>query len=203
MSKVAIITGAGRGIGAAIAKRLLANNFNVVIAEKDLSLKKLWPNSANILFIKTDIASEVSIKEMVSKTVRHFGKIDALVNNAGLLPDSLPSIEKMPLKTWHNFIQTNLTGAFLCSKHTIPHLRKTKGSILNIASTRFLQSEGNDAPYSAAKGGLVSLTHALAIECGPSIRINCISPGWINSGNEHLKKSDHTQHPVGRVGRKP
>ena len=198
-TKVAIVTGAGKGIGAEIARQLLREQMNVVIAEADASLKD-FENSSRVLFVKTDVKSEDSIKKMVHQTVKHFGRIDALINNAGVLPDNLPSMEKMSLKIWNKFIDTNLTGAFLCAKHAIPHLRKQKGAIVNIASTRAFQSEGEDGPYSASKGGLVSLTHALAVELGPEIRVNCICPGWIHTHKEKLRKIDHEQHPAGRVG---
>ena len=200
-SKVVIITGGGRGIGAAIAALLLSQNMRVVIAEMDASLKNiLLKDPSRLLFVKTDVRSEASVKQLMNRTLKHFGRIDALINNAGILPDNLPSIEKMPLKTWNAFIDTNLTGAFLCAKHAIVHLRKQKGSVINIASTRALQSEGRDEPYSASKGGLVAFTHALAVSLGPDIRVNCISPGWIHTGKEPLRKIDHEQHPVGRVG---
>jgi NAD(P)-dependent dehydrogenase (short-subunit alcohol dehydrogenase family) len=201
-TKVAVITGGGKGIGAEIARHLLLQNMNIVIAEMDMSLKSdILNDPSRLFFMKTDVKSESSVKNMIQQTVKHFKRIDVLINNAGILPNNLPSIENMPLKTWDEYINTNLTGAFLCTKHAIPHLRKSKGSIINIASTRALQSEGNDEPYSASKGGLVALTHALAVSLGPDIKVNCISPGWINTGKERLKKSDHQQHPSGRVGK--
>jgi NAD(P)-dependent dehydrogenase (short-subunit alcohol dehydrogenase family) len=105
---------------------------------------------------------------------------------------------------------TNLTGPFLCSKHAIPLLRCVNGTIVNIASTRALQSEPHTEAYSASKGGVVALTHALAVSLGPEIRVNCVSPGWI-AVEEWRKKAtrkpialtvnDHAQHPAGRVGR--
>jgi NAD(P)-dependent dehydrogenase (short-subunit alcohol dehydrogenase family) len=200
-SKVAIVTGGGKGIGAAIVRNLLSQNMRVAIAEIASLKDPILKNDDRIVFVKTDIKNEESVTKMVQQTFKHFGRIDALINNAGLLPKNLPAIEKMPLKKWNEFIQTNLTGAFLCAKYAIPHLRKQKGTIINIASTRALQSEGTDTPYSASKGGLVALTHALAVDLGPDIRVNCISPGWINSENELLRKIDHEQHPVGRVGK--
>ncbi|MES2121560.1 MAG: SDR family oxidoreductase [Chlamydiota bacterium] len=201
-SKVVIVTGGGKGIGAGIVRRLLSEQMRVVIAEISLEHKKDFSaeDPSHLLFVKTDIRSEASIKAMIQKAIRHFGRIDAIVNNAGIMPKDAP-IEKMALKTWNDFIATNLTGAFLCTKHAIPHLRKQKGAIINIASTRALQSEGYDAPYSASKGGLVALTHALAVSLGPEIRVHCISPGWIHTDKTRLKKADHAQHPAGRVGK--
>ena len=200
--KVAIVTGGGKGIGAEISRRLIAENWRVVVAEIKETLKKsTLDDPARLLFVKTDVSSEASVKNMVQKTLTHFGRIDALINNAGILPNQDKSIENVSLKIWKKYIDINLTGAFLCTKYTIPYLRKSKGSILNIASTRAMQSEGNDAPYSATKGGLVSLTHALAVSLGPAIRVNCISPGWVHTDNKPLRKVDHMQHPAGRVGK--
>ena len=85
------------------------------------------------------------------------------------------------------------------TKHAAPHLRRVRGAIVNIASTRALQSEPDTEAYAAAKGGLVALTHALAMSLGPQVRVNCVSPGWI--AHSRVKKKDHAQHPVGRVGR--
>jgi NAD(P)-dependent dehydrogenase (short-subunit alcohol dehydrogenase family) len=85
------------------------------------------------------------------------------------------------------------------AKHCAPHLRAARGAIVNIASTRALQSEPQTEAYAAAKGGLVALTHALAMSLGPRVRVNCISPGWI--AHQPVRKKDHAQHPVGRVGR--
>lgn len=201
-SKVAIVTGGGHGIGAEIARHLLAQNMRLVIAEIDESLKRhVLKDSSRLLFVKTDIKNESQVKKMVQLTIKHFGRIDALINNAGILPQLNTPIEKTSLETWNDYIGTNLTGAFLCAKHAIPYLRKTKGNIVNIASTRFMQSEKNDAPYSATKAGLVGFTHSLAVSLGPHIRANCISPGWIHTDQKPLRKIDHQQHPAGRVGK--
>lgn len=107
-------------------------------------------------------------------------------------------------------IGTNLTGMFLCVKHSVSHLRCARGAIINIASTRAIQSEPNTEAYSAAKGGVLAFTHALAMSLGPDIRVNCISPGWIDvsewkkcrlAKNPHFTEQDHAQHPAGRVGK--
>lgn len=202
--KVIIVTGGGRGIGLGITKLLLSQNMNVVVAEVNDTFKQSLPHhSDNLLFIQTDVKSESSVEKMIKQTVTHFGKIDALINNAGIFTTNqhVP-VEKLSLDEWCHIIDINLTGTFLCSKHAVPHIRKQKGSIVNIASTRAFQSEPNTEPYSASKGGIVALTHSLAISLGPDIRVNCISPGWINTSESNaLREIDHTQHPVGRVGK--
>lgn len=200
--KVAIVTGGGKGIGAEIALQLLSQDIRVVVAEIDPTHKSYnVRDPSRLLFVKTDVKKESSIKQMIKKTVENFGRIDYLINNAGMLPDENTIFKNISLKTWNEYIATNLTAAFLTAKYAEAYLRKSKGAIVNIASTRFLQSEGGCEPYAASKGGLVSLTHELAISLGPDVRVNCISPGWIDTQNEKLTKKDHEQHPVGRVGK--
>jgi NAD(P)-dependent dehydrogenase (short-subunit alcohol dehydrogenase family) len=107
-------------------------------------------------------------------------------------------------------LAVNLTGPLLCAKHAASYLRKARGSIVNIASTRAFMSEPDTEAYSASKGGIAALTHSLAMSLGPEVRVNCISPGWIDTGSwkktsrrrqETLSEADHGQHPAGRVGR--
>ena len=118
-------------------------------------------------------------------------------------------LDTLSLEDWHRYIGSHLTGAFLCCKHALPALRDARGAIVNVASTRAVQSEPHTEPYAAAKGGLVALTHALAISEGPLVRVNAISPGWIATDawrkparrrQPKLSSEDHGQHPVGRVG---
>jgi NAD(P)-dependent dehydrogenase (short-subunit alcohol dehydrogenase family) len=191
--KTALVTGAARGIGAGIARLLAERGYEVAIAD----LEK--PKNGNF-FIRTDVSSEPSVRACVRAVVRELGRLDALINNAGIAgPDNGP-VEKLALAEWNRRIGTNLTGMFLMTKHCVPHLRAARrGAIVNIASTRALQSEPDTEAYAASKGGVVALTHALAMSLGPRIRVNCISPGWIAHGR--LRKKDHAQHPAGRAGR--
>lgn len=200
--KVAIVTGAGRGIGAGIARYLLREHWKVVAAEVNPDLQQKLPDHPSLFFIETDVKNELSVKKMIDAAVSHFGQIDALINNAGILPNHRVPVEELSLEQWSETIDVNLTGAFLCSKHAVPHLRKQKGTIVNIASTRAFQSEPHTEPYSASKGGIAALTHALAMSLGPDIRVNCVCPGWIHTEDpKTLSQSDHAQHPVGRVGK--
>ena len=155
--------------------------------------------SGGHFFVRTDVSSEPSVKRCVAATVRELGRLDALVNNAGIAQAASGPVERLSLAEWNRRIGTNLTGAFLMAKHCVPHLRKARGAIVSIASTRALQSEPDTEAYAAGKGGLVALTHALAISLGPQVRVNCISPGWI--AHQRLGRKDHLQHPVGRAGR--
>jgi NAD(P)-dependent dehydrogenase (short-subunit alcohol dehydrogenase family) len=159
------------------------------------------------VFIQTDVSSEEQVAKLVEQTAHRFGRIDALINNAGISIGK--PLECLSLEEWNRVLGVNLTGAFLCAKHASPHLRKQGGCIINIASTRAFMSEADTEAYSASKGGIAALTHALAISLGPSIRVNCISPGWIETGPwkkssrtsaAELSEEDHLQHPAGRVG---
>jgi NAD(P)-dependent dehydrogenase (short-subunit alcohol dehydrogenase family) len=190
VEKTALVTGGAQGIGKAIAELLARRGYLVAVADVQKS---------EFFFVKTDVAREASVRACIRSVVRRFGRLDALVNNAGLTsPDDGP-IEKLDLARWNRRIGVNLTGAFLMAKHAVPHLRRARGAIVNIASTRALQSEPDTEAYAASKGGLVALTHALALSLGPEVRVNCISPGWISP--TPVRKKDHAQHPVGRVGR--
>ncbi len=211
--KVVIITGGAQGIGKGIAKYLVETGMKIIIADSDIEAGEEtvveYSTQGIIQFVATDVTDETSVKQAVNTTIESFGQIDALVNNAGISSPGRTPVEELTLEDWNKVIATNLTGYFLFAKHTIPHLRKTQGAIVNIASTRALQSEPNTEAYSASKGGVVALTHALAMSLGPNIRVNCISPGWIEVSNwkknvlrhePKLSLIDHQQHPVGRVG---
>ena len=212
--KVAIVTGGGQGIGKAIAKRFLEEKMKVVIAEIDQEAGREteaeYKNLGSIEFIQTDVSNEDSVKNLIRETNHNFGQIDVLVNNAARANPENSPLTELSLDDWNHTISINLTGVFLCSKHSVAHLRKNKGTIINIASTRALMSEPNTEAYSASKGGVVALTHALAISLGPDIRVNSISPGWIDVSEwqklakrhrTELTEQDHQQHPVGRVGK--
>ena len=157
------------------------------------------PIGQNGRVVVGDVGSESDVKDAIQEAVDTFGGLDALVNNAGI--GITRPLEKLTLEEWNRVIGTNLTGTFLCAKHAAPHLRKSNGAIVNIASTRARQSEANTEAYSASKGGIVALTHAMAVSLGPDIRVNCISPGWIETDPEAVhSETDEAQHPCGRVG---
>lgn len=206
-----IVTGGAQGIGKVISQQLLEKGFCVSVFDIDdeaIEEFKVETKSEHIVFLKTDVADEESVTKSVAASVKMFGKISGLINNAAIQIDK--PVTELSFEEWNRVIGVNLTGAFLCTKHATPWLQKSNGSIINISSTRAIQSEANTEAYSASKGGILALTHALAISLGPEIRVNCISPGWIDvSGIKKKSKSkqitlsetDHLQHPAGRVGK--
>ncbi len=190
--KTALVSGAAQGIGAGIARVLAGRGYDVAVAD-------LRAPAAQFFFVRTDVSREPSVRACVRAVLREFGRLDALVNNAGIAGPASGPVEKLRLAEWNRRIGTNLTGVFLMTKHCVPHLRAARGAVVNIASTRALQSEADTEAYAASKGGVVALTHALAMSLGPRVRVNCISPGWI--AHRKLRGKDHAQHPVGRAGR--
>lgn len=193
--RAVLVTGGAKGIGRATAALLAKRGYRVAVAD-------LGPPAGpakRFFFHQTDVSSEPAVRDCVRAVVKRFGRLDALVNNAGIADPANGPLEKLSLAEWNRRIGTNLTGAFLMAKHCAPHLRAARGAIVNIASTRALQSEPQTEAYAASKGGLVALTHALAMSLGPRVRVNCISPGWI--AHQRVSRKDHQQHPVGRVGR--
>jgi NAD(P)-dependent dehydrogenase (short-subunit alcohol dehydrogenase family) len=188
-----LVTGGAQGIGSDIARLLSQRGYRVAIADVKPA------REGGMLFIRCDISREPAVRSCVRQVLKRFGRLDALVNNAGIAGPNNGPVEKLALREWNRRIGVNLTGAFLMTKHAAPHLRRVRGAIVNIASTRAVHSERDTEAYAAAKGGLVALTHALAMSLGPKVRVNCISPGWI--AHSAVTKRDHEQHPVGRVGR--
>jgi len=210
--RAAIVTGGGQGIGKAIVQRLLREGLSVVVADLDNEAgeetEKDLVSLGRVKFIHADVADEQMVRDVVEQTMHSFGHVDLVVNNAGIM--ARRPVTELSLDEWNKVISVNLTGAFLFAKYAAPFLRDRQGSIVNIASTRAFMSERDTEAYSASKGGLLALTHALAVSLGPEIRVNCISPGWIDVSEwqkksrrhkEDLTPEDHLQHPVGRVGR--
>jgi hypothetical protein len=209
-TRVMLVTGGAQGIGKGIASLLAARGYRVVAADhdtqagRDLDLPDVW-------FTPCDVSREPSVRRCIAAVLRRFGRLDALINNAGLADPASGPLEKLRLADWNRRIAVNLTGVFLMAKHAAPHLRGTRGVVVNIASTRALQSEPDAESYAASKGGVVALTHAMAMSLGPEVRVNCVSPGWIDVSGEwrkrsarkplKLRRADHVQHPAGRVGR--
>ncbi|GHD51516.1 NAD(P)-dependent dehydrogenase, short-chain alcohol dehydrogenase family [Marinobacter persicus] len=208
-----LITGGAQGIGKGIASHFLNKGWRVAVLDRDAeaieACRQDLGEPDNLSLITVDVSREPDVIRALAEAMEWAVRLDALVNNAGIPDPETGPIETLELSEWQRRIDVNLTGAFLMAKHTVPHLRKNQGSIVNIASTRALQSEPNCEAYAASKGGLIALTHSLAISLGPDVRANSISPGWIDvrawqanapANPEPLSASDRNQHPSGRVG---
>ena len=205
-----IITGGAQGIGKIITLELLKSNFSVSVFEKDkeaIDELKHETKDQECHFYNSDVSDEEDVVAAINDSVKTNQGLYALINNAAISINK-PIID-LTLQEWKKVIDTNLTGAFLCSKYALPHLKKTKGCIINMASTRAFQSEPDTEAYSASKGGIFALTHAMAMSAAPDVRVNCISPGWIDvsaikkktlAHQIDISQNDHNQHPAGRVG---
>ncbi|MGO4539509.1 SDR family NAD(P)-dependent oxidoreductase [Paenibacillus sp. 2TAB19] len=205
--KVVLITGAGGGIGRVVALAYAQQGAVVVITDK---LEDKLEETASLLQEKgfdshrygADMSKPEQIVALIDQIGELLGTIDIVINNAGF------GIWKSPydleLDEWDDVINTNLRGTFVCAREAAKLMRASGGgSIVNISSTRALMSEPNSEAYAASKGGILSLTHALAVSLGPDrITVNAICPGWIENGDySQLRSEDHTQHPAQRVGR--
>ena len=198
--RIALITGAAHGIGRATARQLLDEGWN--IGALDLSAAQLervfGKQTRRVAMIAGDVGDEATAKRAVTVTIERFGQLDGVVSNAGMMIRK--PLRQLTFAEWRRVLDVNLTAAFLLAKAAERALRATSGAFVSIASTRAEMSEPDTEAYAASKGGLVALTHALAISLAP-VRVNCVSPGWIDTGKVPLKRKDHAQHPVGRVGR--
>ena len=205
--KVVIVTGAGKGIGHCIARTYAGEGAKVVLAEKDDGLgsdieKSILSSGGSAKYIQTDVSRQKDIENLIIRTVELFGKIDILINNAGITKWKSPY--DLPIEEWDEIINTNLRSVFLFSREAAKVMKAHGGgSIINIASTRAIMSEPNSEAYAASKGGIVALTHALAASfANDHIQVNCISPGWIETGDySQLREVDHNQHLSQRVGK--
>ncbi len=197
--KSAIVTGGERGIGRAIATALLDDGFSVSIVGYDQQAAKDLPQ--DLPFYHCDMADYLAVAKTIQSICVESEQLHALVCNAGIASPQCDNIEEIDIADWQRVLDVNLSGPFYCAKAAAPFLRKAKGSIVTIASTRAAMSEPNTFAYSASKGALVSLTHCLAISLGPNIRVNSVSPGWIlTNPTEPTTEADKSQHPVGRIG---
>ncbi len=212
--KVVIVTGGGQGIGRGVARGFAREGAVVIIADNDAEAglenqAAIRASGGRAFFIPTDIAAADAVRALMARVAADHGRIDVLINNAGLSRKS--SLFDESMAAWDEVIGVNLRGTFMCCKYAAPFLVKQPGSaIVNIASTRALMSEPDSEAYAASKGGLLALTHALAVTLGPQgVRVNAVSPGWIEVRDWQKSRlaetpqhspADRSQHPVGRVG---
>ena len=176
--KVVIVTGAGTGIGAGTARRFLQEGASVVLngrREHKLHETVAGFNHAKALIHPGDVSDEFYVKRLIEASVRHFGKLDVLVNNAGFA--IFGPFEQTTTEVWRRTMATNLDGLYFACREALPHLLKTKGSIVNLSSASGLGGDWGMSAYNAAKGAVTNLTRALALEYGSrGVRINAVAP---------------------------
>lgn len=205
--KVVAVSGGAQGIGRAVAQRFAAAGYAVSIADPDAAagreaVRLVERAGAECLFVRADVGIPAQIRSWISRTVAKLGCPAALINNAGI--GRRAPFLKLKLEDFDRVIAVNLRATFLASQAVARQMVKSKvrGAIINIASTRAFMSEAGTEAYTASKGGIVALTHGMAISLGPlGIRVNSISPGWIETRGKKHSRRDRLQHPVGRVGR--
>jgi meso-butanediol dehydrogenase/(S,S)-butanediol dehydrogenase/diacetyl reductase len=182
--KAAIVTGAGSGIGRAIATLFAEEGARVAVVDVSESdgketVELLRKRGGDAIFIQGDISNSAIVKRMVETTVKKYERVDILCNNAGV--ESMGSILEITEENWDKVMSINLKGVFLCSKHSVPKMVENGGGvIINIASVLGLIGSKGEAAYCASKGGIISLTRAMALDFAPhNIRVNCICPGSV------------------------
>ncbi|HUU12424.1 MAG TPA: SDR family oxidoreductase, partial [Terriglobia bacterium] len=184
--RVAVITGSASGIGRATALEFAKEGARVVVADINSqgaseTAKLITAGGGTAVAVEVDVSNADSVQNLAHKTLEAFSRIDVLVNNAAIQVNK--TVEDTTVEEWNREIAVNLGGVFLCSKYFLPHLRKTKGSIVNMASVNGFFVEPTCAGYCATKGAIIALTKAMAIDHGKEgVRVNCICPGYIDAG---------------------
>lgn len=207
LNKVAIVTGGSKGIGASIVKKLSQNGYSVILNynTSKIEAEKIALTNKNIHLFKADVSNYFEVQSLVNYAITNFGKIDLLVNNAGI--DLIKTINDTSIEDFDNILKTNLYSAFYTSKEVSKYMINQKfGSIINISSIWGLIGASCEMAYSVSKAGLDAMTKSLAKELGPSnIRINSIAPGIIDTDmnkflNEKEKKSIISEIPLEKIG---
>ncbi|UQZ73260.1 3-ketoacyl-ACP reductase [Niallia circulans] len=211
MNKVVIITGAGTGVGRATALKLAAEGAKVVInynqSEKEAHkvVNEIKQNGGIAIAYKANVANEKEVKELVSQTVQTFGSIDGLVNNASITAQiAMDNLDALTDEIWDSLFSVNVKGMFHCIKAVVPYMKKQhSGVIVNMGSVAGMTGIGSSIPYAATKSAIHTMTRSLAIALAPSIRVNSISPGAVETrwwaGNEEKMYQLAGKLPLQRI----
>ena len=214
-SRVVLITGSSRGIGAGLAMGFARRGFAVVVNysksdnEANARYKEITgiTRPDNAMLVKCDVSKRHAVKDMFDSIIVRFGRVDFLINNAGLNLDG--PFMKMTDDQWQRVIDINLTGNFICSQEFVFHFKGEVGHIINIGSGTAFRGRKNGCNYCSSKAGVVNLTKCLALELAPKIRVNCIVPGFIETEEVMTRYDLHTKQnyeaavasiPMGRMG---
>jgi NAD(P)-dependent dehydrogenase (short-subunit alcohol dehydrogenase family) len=215
--KVALVTGAGRGIGRAIAERLASDGAAVVASQRTVPegeelARTLSDQGLELAFVPADVRDEGDCERVVGETLSRYGRIDVLCNNAGV--GLLKSVTETDREAYDRVLDTNVWGIFTCSRYAIPHMiAGGGGSIVNIGSVAASVGFATDAAYCASKGAVHALTRQMALDyAGDGVRVNCVAPGFIETEQVRVYIDSHDDpvaaehevvaaHPMGRMGR--
>lgn len=206
MKKTVLVTGGTRGIGEAISREFAKKGYNLIINyvksnEKAEKLKQEFEKeyNINVLAIQADLSNEETIKEMIDVALKEFGKIDVLVNNAGIVIDK--EFTDKTVEDWKQTLDINLIAPFVLTKLVGKEMMKQKsGSIINISSTNGIDTYyPSSVDYDASKSGLISLTYDSAVQFAPYVRVNCIAPGWVNTEMNKELEEDFVKEEIQRI----
>lgn len=204
MERRVFVTGGAHGIGKGIVEAFVGQGDKVSFCDIDPRRGAETAAETGARFFEVDVTQAAALEECMQRIFDSEGDIDILVNNVGI--SLFKPLTELSVEEFDRVIDTNLRPAFITSRRLALHRRQNGntryGRIVNICSTRYLQSEAGTEAYAASKGGIHSLTHALALSLAPlHITVNAIAPGWIHVNEaEHLRPEDHLFHPSGRVG---
>ncbi|QHW34742.1 SDR family oxidoreductase [Paenibacillus rhizovicinus] len=206
-NRYVMITGAAAGIGKGLALAYAGQGATTILVDRNAGALEETAGvvrglGREVITRTLDLSDPSAIEACFAWLQQTVGQLDVLINNAGL--GAWKSVYDLTVDEWDYVIHTNLRGTFLCAREVAKLMRSGGGgAIVNIASTRAIMSEPNSEAYAASKGGILALTHALAVSLGPDrVQVNAISPGWIETGDyDALKPVDHAQHPAQRVGK--
>ena len=204
MKRRVFVTGGAHGIGRSVVGAFSAMDDHVAFCDIDLEQGKMTVDATGAKFYPVDVTEQTQLEDCLKTITGLWGDIDVMVNNVGI--STFKPLTEISVEEFDRIISTNLRPAFITSRFLARHRQENRntaaGRIVNICSTRYLMSEAGTEGYSASKGGIFSLTHALAISLAPlRITVNAVAPGWIHvSEEEHLRPVDHEFHPSGRVG---
>ncbi len=214
LNKVALVTGGAMGIGGAVAKLLAQRGAKVLIVDRaeNEGLKKLSElksNGGDVEFFKADISNIQNCSDSVNKALELFGKLDIISNNAGI--QRYGTVETTPENEWDEVMNINLKSVFYICKYAIPHLKKTRGTIVNMTSVQAFATQRGVAAYTTSKHALIGLTRSMAIDYArDGIRVNCVAPGTVDTpmlqfaasldpDPESVYKTCRNMHPLGRI----